>query len=372
MTKLKEKLYKLPYSKNNNPNGFIELTTFCQLKCPSCYRGCDLSQHRPEHKRLENIKKEIDDLIAIRNIQTLAISGGEPLLHPQLDEVLQYATEKKLDILMFTNGLLLDKNKLEHLKKYNVIKIIIHLDKYQGREATGSEEGVNIIREQYCSLFREVKGITLGFIMWVSKDNIRDLDILIPFFKKNSDIISFVVLTILADLVGENALTEEYSIDPEEVFLRAKNLFGINYSTYLGKTKSDKISWLLAFSYFLDGKLLGSTDSQVTKINMETYYQKNKKYLFAFNDIPLNFKTAFRMAINKSILKIFLKYLIGIIKTGKTKVDKQQLLIIATPTKVGGSWDLCDGCPDAILYNGDLVPSCLLERIKNGEDIKTE
>ena len=32
-------MYRLPWSKEDNPSGWIEVTTFCQLKCPGCYRG---------------------------------------------------------------------------------------------------------------------------------------------------------------------------------------------------------------------------------------------------------------------------------------------------------------------------------------------
>jgi hypothetical protein len=50
----------------------------------------------------------------------------------------------------------------------------------------------------------------------------------------------------------------------------------------------------------------------------------------------------------------------------------QVILIIDGPDKVDGKWNLCDGCPDAMYYNGKLVPSCLLERVKAGEDIFIE
>ena len=47
----------------------------------------------------------------------------------------------------------------------------------------------------------------------------------------------------------------------------------------------------------------------------------------------------------------------------------QVILIIDVPDNVNGEWNLCDGCPDAMYYNGKLVPSCLLERVKAGENI---
>ena len=50
-------------------------------------------------------------------------------------------------------------------------------------------------------------------------------------------------------------------------------------------------------------------------------------------------------------------------------ITYQVILIIDGPEKINGKWELCDGCPDAMYYKGKLVPSCLLERVKEGENI---
>src|SRR3972149_5333251 len=80
-----QKLYRLPWTTFNNPNGWIEPTTYCQLACPGCYRGLDLPNPTRKNTDLVLIKKEIDHLIKIRKIKILAIAGGEPLMYPQLN-----------------------------------------------------------------------------------------------------------------------------------------------------------------------------------------------------------------------------------------------------------------------------------------------
>ena len=35
-----------------------------------------------------------------------------------------------------------------------------------------------------------------------------------------------------------------------------------------------------------------------------------------------------------------------------------------------GEWDVCKGCPDAMMYEGKLIPSCLLERVRAGEFVE--
>jgi hypothetical protein len=34
-----------------------------------------------------------------------------------------------------------------------------------------------------------------------------------------------------------------------------------------------------------------------------------------------------------------------------------------------GRVDMCDSCPDAILYKGELLPKCILDKIKGGLEV---
>jgi hypothetical protein len=53
------------------------------------------------------------------------------------------------------------------------------------------------------------------------------------------------------------------------------------------------------------------------------------------------------------------------------KARIQVLSITIPPGTVNGQIDMCDACPDAMLYRGQLVPSCALERIKAQQDGQT-
>jgi len=39
MKKLLENTYKLPWKELDNPNGWLEPTTYCNICCLGCYRG---------------------------------------------------------------------------------------------------------------------------------------------------------------------------------------------------------------------------------------------------------------------------------------------------------------------------------------------
>lgn len=365
----KKELYKLPFRKFDNPNGWIEPTTFCQLKCPGCYRGVNSGHFTPIHRSITDVLAEVDSLIKLRNIQTLTIAGGEPLLYPDLDELISFAVSKGLTVMINTNGILIDKDRLEKLKKLGVTRVVIHIDKYQDREGTGTETGVNNLRAQYCDLFRQVGGISLGFIMPLSNDNFSDLGALISFYKNNNDIIRLVAFTILCDATPGNTSPTEKTINPNNIFDKVQELYGLQYCAYLKKTKSDDISWLFAHNIFINGKFLGSTDKGIAKFIQEENYRREKRFVFVSEDNYASLKFSLYKIINKSTRKMLISYLL---KTKKAKINEQIVLIVNTPKKINNEWDLCDGCPDAILYESDLVPSCFLEKIKAGEKIKLE
>lgn len=84
----------------------VEITASCNLRCRMCYRSYDLD--------VRNGCLSTDDVQMLANqfealeIPSLWISGGEPLMHPQIETVLRIFGEKKpVDFWMVTNGLLL-------------------------------------------------------------------------------------------------------------------------------------------------------------------------------------------------------------------------------------------------------------------------
>src|SRR3989344_4447707 len=144
-----QNLFKLPWTTFDNPNGWIEPTTYCQLSCPGCYRGLASPNPLRIHQPLHKIKREIINLIKIRNIKILAIAGGEPLLYPDLDNMVTYANKQGLQVRLLTNGVALTKDRLTKLKKLGVTEVVIHISEYQKRPISQKIKKINIEREKY-------------------------------------------------------------------------------------------------------------------------------------------------------------------------------------------------------------------------------
>ena len=59
---------------------YVELTSQCNLRCLHCYNESGASTHRIDEKSFRNIIKKIEDPMKV----SVTLSGGEPLLHPDL------------------------------------------------------------------------------------------------------------------------------------------------------------------------------------------------------------------------------------------------------------------------------------------------
>jgi organic radical activating enzyme len=361
----KNNLYEMPWQMYDCPNGWIEPTTFCNLKCPQCYRGCDRLDHRPEHRQLEDLKKEVDSFIKDRNIQTISIAGGEPLLYPNLNELIKFIKDKNLSILLITNGVLLDKKRLLELKELKVDTIILHIGNYQNREKITTIEDSNVLRAKYCEMFRQVKEVNLGFILPVSQDNLADLPEILKFCRQNSDVVRLIDFTIMDDLFNHGKYEFIKRVNFGEIAQKVQDIYGIEYCAYIGKTVTDEISWLWGSAVFSGNKFLGSTDGNFMKVIQEDYYKKNKKYLFSNSKANLSLLAIIKLIINRSIIKILSNY---IVLKSKGKINWQLLLIINGPKAMANQIDLCKCCPDAMYWQGKLVPSCSYSRITDEKD----
>jgi len=105
--------------------GEIELTYYCNFKCPHCY--CRGSEDKEDELTIDQLKSIIDQLQEAGCLN-LTFTGGEPLLHPHFLDIYTYSQKKGFLISVFTNAFLLDKPELELFKKYRPFSIEITLN----------------------------------------------------------------------------------------------------------------------------------------------------------------------------------------------------------------------------------------------------
>ena len=74
----------------------IFLVNFCNLNCKWCSRWCNVVKHRQIYKTEDVVKDTLCILDKHIKLDAIGLSGGEPLLHPDIVELLRFIGECKL------------------------------------------------------------------------------------------------------------------------------------------------------------------------------------------------------------------------------------------------------------------------------------
>src|SRR5499427_4028943 len=98
----------------------------CNLACTYCNEFDDFSKPVP----LETMKQRIDDLARL-GTSIVTMSGGEPLLHPELDEIIVHMRKYSIIAGMITNGYLLTADRIKRLNKAGLDHLQISIDNVQ-------------------------------------------------------------------------------------------------------------------------------------------------------------------------------------------------------------------------------------------------
>jgi MoaA/NifB/PqqE/SkfB family radical SAM enzyme len=76
-------LYRLPWTLSDNAISWLEPTAMCNLSCDGCYRENEKNSHLP----IEEVKHHLDVFQKLRNSDCISIAGGDPLLYPEILEI---------------------------------------------------------------------------------------------------------------------------------------------------------------------------------------------------------------------------------------------------------------------------------------------
>lgn len=106
-----------------------EVTAACNLRCIHCH----VASSKPAKDELttDEAKKFIDDLARVDEFRMLVYTGGEPMMRPDLLELLHHSRRAGLTNVIATNGTLITEEVAFKLREAGVVGAAVSLDSSQ-------------------------------------------------------------------------------------------------------------------------------------------------------------------------------------------------------------------------------------------------
>lgn len=382
------KLYRLPWTLPDNAISWLEPTAMCNLACDGCYRENEKNSHKP----LEVIKHELDIFQQKRNSDCISIAGGDPLLHPQIVDIVAEIRKRGLKPILNTNGAALNIDFLKDLKKAGVFGFTFHVDSKQGRGGKWkgkNETELNELRYQYAKMLADVGGIACSFNSTVYEDTLQYTPEMIKWAAENIDIVHTMVFICFRHVVpslpfdwfagGQKIDWQSISYHSDtnrKVDILSTDVLRIvrerfpdfTPAAYLnGTEKVDSFKWLLTERIGMNGKIYGYAGPKFLELVMATHHFFKGTYLsYASPNTTRRGRAAmlFLWPFDKGLRKAAVNMLKNPFRIFKRAHMQTIMFIQPVDFMQDGRQSMCDGCPDITVWNDDLVWSCRLEEQK--------
>jgi len=386
-----KKLYRLPWNYSDNGISWLEPTTACNMQCEGCYRDTS----HGVHKSLDEVRSDLEVFQRLRKSDCMSICGGDPLVHPEIVEIVRMSKAMGWKPIINTNGLALTKKRLLALKEAGAFGFTFHIDTSQTRPKVNpsKEADLNDLRLHYARMLDEIGGLACSFNSTVSDKTVGGTPDIIRWARKYPKIVHTVVFILYR---SPNIASEEFN-----VYVQGKKIeYGDTYketewggkrvllspevaekikeadplyepSAYLnGTADPSSLKWLLATRVIFNGKVMGYVSPKFQElVQVITHFFKGRYLSYTKPKFTRKARVASFLAgfLDKKMRRIFFRILGEILKNPVNLFKRayfQSLMIIQPITvKADGREDMCDACPDITVHNGRLVWSCRLEEM---------
>jgi SynChlorMet cassette radical SAM/SPASM protein ScmF len=163
---------------------YLYLTGVCNLRCSHCWIAPGFSSQPQDGVPLDILKKTIREAKGL-GLRSVKLTGGEPLLYREFEELLAFLRDEELTVWIETNGTLFDRSLIDALGSDNIDQISVSLD-------AADEKVHEDIRGVKGSYRRTVEGLRLlskhrlGFqvIMTLQHKNQQEIPALVQLCKE--------------------------------------------------------------------------------------------------------------------------------------------------------------------------------------------
>jgi len=369
---------QLPWQGKYTPHCVLDISRKCNIKCRACY-----NDDKAKFKPLKEIESELKQIMKLRRLQTVLLLGGEPLLHPELIEIIKMVRSYGFFVETCSNGVLLDKNYAKRLKEAGLNILAFHIESHQIRpdiEKNSTKEQRNKLRKEKCDIAANA-GIETGLMLTAFKDNIAEIEECVEFVL-NSKNAHYLTVTSFVDTAGmgkmkgnidtkiisenKNYIQSKLSFSAKELIEIIGKYFNNTVFHFIGtKKQPNNPRWFMFRSLCtIDDK--GNLENFPMKVSFaESLYMACYK-LFKGSSIfyaPQTNELVHQHFFFNALLGNF-KNLIYYFKNRKKKfINKIIMATVEADIDRNGEVDICASCFDAQLRMGKLVPTCLVDNI---------
>ena len=383
----KGQLYRLPWSMNDNPIAWLEVTDICNIYCEGCYR-----QHMTGHKPLEQVKDEILFFKKWRNPDNVSIAGGEPLIHPQIVDIIAFIREQGIKPVVLTNGVALTPELLRELKKAGLAGFTMHIDSHQNRPKWKgkTEAGLNELRQHFTDMVAPVKGVYLVFNATVYPSTYHEIPDILSWGRSNVGRVHGLVFITYRTATTEVHVghdSAEHTVDLsklsyvrdhfDETFVTSPEVDAKlveccpEYSAagYLGgSVLHDSYKWVAGAMVGSKKQIYGSIGKETMEIAQAGHHLLRGTYLAYLSDACVGVAPFLMSPWDKTVRRAARKWLGDVVRHPGRLFDALYIQSIGTiqapDLQPDGRADMCDSCPDMTVYDGKLINSCRMDEYR--------
>jgi organic radical activating enzyme len=381
------RLYRLPWSLTDNPIAWLEPTQQCNLACDGCYR-----ENLTAHKSMGVVQEELDTFMRLRNFDSVSIAGGDPLLHPNVVDIVGRVARMGRKPVLNTNGLAMTKEMMKGLVEAGLVGVTFHVDCHQGRPGwrNKTEAQMNELRSTYVDIVASAGShLAVAFNSTVYDDTLEQVNDVADWGARNIDRVHTVVfITYRAAqkdgfdyyVNGKKAETEKlvYTIDkPRVTDITARDVVaqlrktdpGFEPCAYLnGTVDPTSFKWLLSMRVGTKEKVHGYLGPKFMEMTQAGHHMLTGRYMAYAPSTMLSAGRSTMLGmwtLDDGVKRASKSWLKTMAMNPFHALKKQhfQAVMCIQPIDVmeDGRDNMCDGCPDITLHEGKLVWSCRLE-----------
>ena len=379
--------YRLPWSLTDNAVTWFEVTSQCNLACEGCYHENILNGH----KTLSQVDEELLVYKSLRKSDCMSIAGGEPLVHPDIVEIVRRIKRGGWKPILNTNGLALTPELLKELKRAGVFGFTFHIDTSQGRKDSHArtEPEHNVLREKFAKMLAAEGGVCCAFNQTVSSETIDQIPEVVRWASQYPDIVNTMVFILFrspamssnfsfqalgqpVDLSGPYKPTVWgglRNVSTDELIGRIREADPLyEPSAYLnGTVNPAQIKWTLAARIANKSRTLGYGTPKFMELVQTVHHIATGRWLSYGHPRMLGTGRGAMLAaglFDPGMRKAAWRFLKNPANWFRTAYFQTFAIIHPVDVLSDGRMDMCDGCPDMTAHEGKLYWSCRLEEIK--------